>query len=574
MSKKGPLNEGILRAVADQFDRLKQGEGYGNYVIGDYIDSGGFARVYAVNPLRGGGVKYALRIADERDNENELKHQREMNAVKSLMAEGQKHIVESLMNFTAETTFGEEKHTLYCTLMPFLSPLSKIQSKSDDQEIAVRLGNDLLPLLQTCMKNRILHRDVKPQNIFYDGDFRNTAGFLLGDFGEARWDVDGSVTPVVSWATVSPEIFERRHEHRLCDMYSLGVVMYYFLNDRKYPFDNNHRKRLDTRGALPAPKYGSSELKALIVKATQYDPSARFSSPQKMLEALKRCKEYQWFVADGGMQSAETIVPRDDTREENARLLRELAEREKRHRAEMAALQEQVEQLRRQLASSVGGAASERPVKEPFGRRESASLTVKVGGRLQFGQYPQGANGEVQPLIWRVLTVESGRALLITEDLIDAVPYNEKYKDVTWETCTLRKWMNDEFLIKAFGSKEPSRVLQTLNQNPENPGFGTKGGNVTRDRVFALSIEEATRYFSNDNDRMAAPTAYAIKRGAYASNDYSLKNGRKTGWWWLRSPGSLSSYAAIVISGGNISQNGSYVNLDIVAVRPAFWLNL
>ena len=54
-------------------------------------------------------------------------------------------------------------------------------------------------------------------------------------------------------------------------------------------------------------------------------------------------------------------------------------------------------------------------------------LNVQVGGKVQFGQYPQGANGEVQPLMWRVLAVENGRALLITDKLIDYVKYNESY---------------------------------------------------------------------------------------------------------------------------------------------------
>ena len=135
-------------------------------------------------------------------------------------------------------------------------------------------------------------------------------------------------------------------------------------------------------------------------------------------------------------------------------------------------------------------------------------LNLQVGDTFRFGQYPQGANGKVQPIEWRVLTVENGRALVISEKLLDCVKYNEGYTDVTWETCTLRKWMNGEFLNKAFSSSEQSKIATVTNQNPDNPEYGTQGGNATQDRIFALSIEEANQYFRNDGDRMAAPTVY------------------------------------------------------------------
>ncbi|MBQ1397048.1 MAG: toll/interleukin-1 receptor domain-containing protein [Clostridia bacterium] len=216
------------------------------------------------------------------------------------------------------------------------------------------------------------------------------------------------------------------------------------------------------------------------------------------------------------------------------------------------------------------------PVSQPQPAQKPASYKIlRVGDKIPFGRYPQGANGEIEPLMWRVLAVEGGRTLLITDDLIDAVPYNEENKKVTWETCTLRKWMNNDFLRAAFSSEEQARIATITNRNPNNPSlFSANGGNLTQDRVFALSIEEAEKFFRSDNDRMAAPTAYAIKQGAYESSKLSLKHGRKTGYWWLRSPGSLSSSAASVGSDGYVYQDGINVSRNFGAVRPAFWLNL
>ena len=193
-------------------------------------------------------------------------------------------------------------------------------------------------------------------------------------------------------------------------------------------------------------------------------------------------------------------------------------------------------------------------------------LNVQVGGKVPFGQYPQGANGEVQPLVWRVLAVENGRALLITDKLIDYVKYNESLTNVTWETCTLRKWMNNDFISKAFSSDQQAQIATVTNQNSNNPEYGTKGGKPTQDKIFALSIEEANRYFSSNSDRKAYTTDYAHKRGSDSDD--------RSDWWWLRSPGDNSDDAAYVISYGDFDQRGSLVHNYQVAVRPAFWLNL
>ena len=582
MQKKGPLNDRSLTLVRKEFDRLKGSNGYSEYEIGEYIDSGSYSRVYAVNPLRGNGEKYALRISDVSSDENNGKNERETQAVKRLMARGQKHIVNYLMNFTVETTYGEERHTLYCTLMPFLCSLLKYENKADDIEIAVRLGNDLLPLLQTCMEKQIIHRDIKSGNILYDGDFRNEAGFVLGDFGEARTDVDGTVTDIGTWATVSPEIagFDReiRRFHKLCDMYSLGLVMYYYLNGRVYPYGNEKKdflERLDTKGALPPPKYGSPALKAVIVKATQYYPKDRFASPAEMLTGLKKCEEYKTFILGKVSGDEETANSRDALIAEKQRLRRELAEREMRLQARVASLQRQMEQLKQQKAAPADSvdwdAAPEKPMQAPRGRRPSVMtdkpFSVKAGDRLPFGQYPQGANGETEPLVWRVLDVQDGKALLITEKVIDCVKYHTTRSEVDWTNSSLRSWLNGAFVSKAFDDTEQKRIAASERQSTGSPSRGTKGESAVRDRVFALSVYEADKYFLNDDDRNAAATPYAKKRGCYTSRF-------NNGCWWLCSPGKDTTFAAYVSSIGYVFRFGSPVDLHNVAVRPALWLNL
>ena len=211
-------------------------------------------------------------------------------------------------------------------------------------------------------------------------------------------------------------------------------------------------------------------------------------------------------------------------------------------------------------------------------------LNVRVGDRIPFGQYPQGANGEVQPLEWRVLAVENGRALLITDKLSDAVIYNSWCTEATWETCRLREWMNDVFFYKAFDSSQQALIAKVTIQNPNNPEFGTKGGNDTQDKIFALSFAEAQRYFRDDDDRMAAVTEYAKKRGVNTLDDQlaeraglknSLPTGEKAGIWWLRSPGYKNNKFALVVGiSGNLPLSGDSLDMEGHAVRPALWLNL
>ena len=208
----------------------------------------------------------------------------------------------------------------------------------------------------------------------------------------------------------------------------------------------------------------------------------------------------------------------------------------------------------------------------------------KIDELVHFGRYPYESNDKSaepkmwKPLRWRMLRREHDKVLLITEDLIDCKQYHEKYVDITWEKCTLRRWLNEEFILKAFTDEERTRIAWVCNQNPDNNYYKEviKGGNPTWDRVFTLSIDEVRRYFKNDSDRMAAPTPYvekAYEGRVYISDEYKV-NGLGTGWWWLRSPGVISNYAADVGHAGVVCEHGDGVGRSAGSVRPALWLNL
>ena len=195
--------------------------------------------------------------------------------------------------------------------------------------------------------------------------------------------------------------------------------------------------------------------------------------------------------------------------------------------------------------------------------------TAEVGGSVFFGTY-QGEDIE-----WRVLAKENGKVFVISEYGLDWKPYNENFDDVTWETCTLRKWLNGEFLNTAFSEEEQARIATTTVSADRNPEYGANPGNATNDKVFLLSIAEAEKYFEDDEDRRCAPTAYVKEQGVYVNDYHYRASGEATCWWWLRSPGGNQKHAASVSSDGSVDCNGDYVDCDYddVTIRPALWIN-
>ena len=193
---------------------------------------------------------------------------------------------------------------------------------------------------------------------------------------------------------------------------------------------------------------------------------------------------------------------------------------------------------------------------------------VSVGDHVFFGAYEQdndASNGK-EPIEWRVLDVEDGKALLISEYALDAKCYNDTFGDTNWETCTLRQWLNSDFLNAAFSAQEQASIPVTAIA-ADHREYYADPGNDTQDRIFLLTIDEVSKYFSSDDDRQCTPTAYALANGATGniSNDKC--------YWWLRSPGESQDYATYVIYDGSIYNLGFFADLA-ESVRPAMWVNI
>jgi len=198
-----------------------------------------------------------------------------------------------------------------------------------------------------------------------------------------------------------------------------------------------------------------------------------------------------------------------------------------------------------------------------------------VGDMVTFGSYPQSSNGKSAAIEWTVLDINSsnGTMLLVSRYSLDCQQYYSERVDVTWEESDLRAWLANTFLNDAFTAKQRSAIRTTTVSNSRSQtNRGSYGGSTTYDKIFVLSYAEMMRYMPEAEDRMCAPTDYAIRQGANTKKGYTTE-GRTAGSWWLRGSGSSLRDADVMIGSGATGYSG-WVDLTYIAVRPAMWVDM
>ncbi|MCR4782941.1 MAG: serine/threonine protein kinase [bacterium] len=380
----------------------------------------------------------------------------------------------------------------------------------DTKTLQRRLGlfSQILEAMAYAHEQGVVHRDLKPGNVMVS----KSGQVKIMDFGLALINNQHTRTRTGQFmgtlAYAAPEqIVNSKNTDERTDIYSLGVILFELLTGQR-PFTGNLTEVVGKVLTIPAPSVRefnsgvSTALSDVVARCLEKDPDDRFQSVREILASF------------GGQDGGRSYRP----------------------------------------ITSSGGT---------YGRtRITNGLTVvssfankRVGDRFEFGRYPQGANGEVEPITWRVLQRNSDSLLVIAEYGLVVKPYNEMGGDITWADCTLRRWLNGEFLNKAFNRQEQSLIKTSHLSNNAGPS--------TDDRVFLLSIDEATGLFANDKDREAKPTAYVTDNSGFKYDGMCS--------WWLRSRMYTGGVAAIVSSRGNFGCDPVSCLLG-VSVRPAFLL--
>ncbi len=204
----------------------------------------------------------------------------------------------------------------------------------------------------------------------------------------------------------------------------------------------------------------------------------------------------------------------------------------------------------------------------------------------------------IEPIRWRVLDVQDGKALLLADRMPDCVPFHNTDEDVSWDECTLRGWLNGYgpeanrqgtdytgggFIDRAFTDREREAILPTRCSNPENRDYGTSSGENTEDRIFILSNaevfegENAGRYgfdVSRDYDDPAkrfTSTLYAKCMGSWWSPVASYAG---NSFWFMRTSGYTSRIVTYICDFGFIYSRGTLATCNDAGVLPAMWIDL
>ena len=164
----------------------------------------------------------------------------------------------------------------------------------------IKLGCDLAMALIYCRKLNIIHRDVKPENIFVSrfGDFK------LGDFGTAREQAHtmSNMSKKGTYSCMAPEIYKGEKYDSSIDIYSLGIVLYKLMNQNRLPFLSLDKQLITYRDKetalarrmagekMPAPVNASAAFSHIILKACAYEPGKRYRKPEDMLRDLEKLR--------------------------------------------------------------------------------------------------------------------------------------------------------------------------------------------------------------------------------------------------------------------------------------------
>ena len=333
--------------MEEKMDRIKKFEPlFGNCYIDGFIGAGSYGRVYRIYDDELGTRFYsAVKFFSIPQDEGEITHLRldGMND-ESISA----YFTNMAKNITAEirlmnTLKGNTNIVCYeasevrprpdgigydiFIRMELLTSLSDLSAKNElNREEIVKIGVDICRALELCEKKKIIHRDIKPDNIFVNdnGDYK------LGDFGVAR-QLERTATFMSKKGTynyMAPEVYRGERYGAQADIYSLGLVLYRLLNDKCLPFlpPAQNRKYDDAEKALarrmsgeklPLPANAQDELGAVIVKACEYLPENRYSTAKEMKQALLSAAEETTTCVLKTEQDTANANPDEDLQKDN-----------------------------------------------------------------------------------------------------------------------------------------------------------------------------------------------------------------------------------------------------------------
>ena len=289
------------------------------WTVEERIGAGSYGQVYRVSRTVGNRKYYsAVKVITIPQNETEVK---DVFAEEGSHSETVAHFREAVEECTREISMMidlrgtanvvkvedfrviEYKDQIRWDIfirMEYLTCLTDvIIRKRLSEEEAVKLGIDICSALELCEKKKIIHRDIKPGNIFVS----EQGVYKLGDFGIARKldSASGSLSSRETYDYMAPEMIRGQHYGASVDLYALGIVLYKLMNRNRDPFLDPYAQRISPEDReraitrringenLPAPCDASVSMSIAILKACRADPESRFHTPGEMKARLSNC---------------------------------------------------------------------------------------------------------------------------------------------------------------------------------------------------------------------------------------------------------------------------------------------
>lgn len=468
--------------------------------------------------------------------------------------------------------FFEINNTAYI-VMEYLEGITLKQYLRENERIEpeelLELFVPLIESLDEIHSQGLIHRDISPDNIMV----------LLGgkiklmDFGAARDYTDfgeKSLSLILKPGYAPPEQYQTHGvQGPWTDIYALCATMYKCLTGENPPdaiervMDDN-LKEISEFG-IPV----SKQMEETIIKGMSISARNRYQNIEEFCEDLYALSEETLTLEEEESKVEETLI------EEDMKTFSQEAEEEKKYVLHNPKIENDpfVKSGKKVIWDCMWfGKYPQKQITQEDGAiysvlKNEINWDLNNDVIINGSKYHKTENNyfKYEPIKWRVLHYENSEAFLLADAILDSQPYHSENEEIDWEKSSIRAWLNNEFINKAFSNEENKAINTVELINKDNSKYGTQGGKNTSDKLFLLSLSEV------DETEESKEYGFWDKKTRKCKNDNFSE---ETYFWWLRSPGNSSHDAAGVYYYGWVFGYGYDVQEPAGGIRPALYLNL
>lgn len=468
--------------------------------------------------------------------------------------------------------FFEINNTAYI-VMEYLEGVTLKQYLRENERIEpeelLELFVPLIESLDEIHSQGLIHRDISPDNIMV----------LLGgkiklmDFGAARDYTDfgeKSLSLILKPGYAPPEQYQTHGvQGPWTDIYALCATMYKCLTGENPPdaiervMDDN-LKEISEFG-IPV----SKQMEETIIKGMSISARNRYQNIEEFCEDLYALSEETLTLEEEESKVEETLI------EEDMKTFSQEAEEEKKYVLHNPKIENDpfVKSGKKVIWDCLWfGKYPQKQITQEDGAiysvlKNEINWDLNNDVIINGSKYHKTENNyfKYEPIKWRVLHYENSEAFLLADAILDSQPYHSENEEIDWEKSSIRAWLNNEFINKAFSNEENKAINTVELINKDNSKYGTQGGKNTSDKLFLLSLSEV------DETEESKEYGFWDKKTRKCKNDNFSE---ETYFWWLRSPGNSSHDAAGVYYYGWVFGYGYDVQEPAGGIRPALYLNL